>query len=103
MLDNCYKHSCAHCGRRFGQSRQFQLHKCRPENYASNVQKEMRLRNSRRSTTASVEYIGPTFIRVQRHDDILAIVGDVFSHACNDDVDTLDDGCIGDGADSNVS
>jgi len=75
-----YKHSCGHCGRRFRQPRQLELHKCRPQNFACNVQKEIRLQNCRRFNAATVEYIGPTFVRVQRHDDILAIVGDVFTH-----------------------
>jgi len=101
MLDSCYKHSCVHCGRRFRQSRQLQLHKCRPENYASNIQKEMRQRDCHRFTTATVEYVGPTFVRVQRHDDILTIVGDIFSHAHDDDDDV--DTFICDNANTNVS
>lgn len=92
--ESSYKYSCAHCGRRFRQSSQLRLHKCRPENYASNVQKEMQQRNCHRSTAGSVQYIGPTFVRVQRHEDILAIVGDIFT-ACNDDEDAMDDACVG--------
>ena len=91
-----YKCNCAHCGRRFRQSSQLRLHKCRPENYASNIQKEMRQRNCRTSTAAAVQYVGPTFVQVQRHDDILAIVGDIFTHACNDDEDALDNSCTDD-------
>ena len=82
-------HSCAHCGRRFRQTRQLQLHKCRPENYASNIQKEMRQQNRH---SCSVQYVGPTFVKVLRHDDILAVVGDIFSHSDN----VEDDECAAD-------
>ena len=70
-----------HIADEFRQSRQLQRHKCRPENYASNVQKEMRQRNCRNSA----QYIGPMFVTVPRHNDILDIVGDIFSHASDDD------------------
>ena len=80
------KQSCAHCGRQFAQCRQFQLHKCRPENYANNIQKEMLLQSCHSADAR--QYIGPTFVTVKRHDDILAIVGDIFSHMYTSKDDT---------------
>jgi len=52
----------------------------------------MRLQN--RPGASTVQYIGPTVVRVQRHDDILAIVGDIFSQA--DDDGALDNTCTDD-------
>jgi len=63
----------------------------------------MQQRNSHRSTAASVQYIGPTFVRVQRHDDILAIVGDIFSACNDDDEDAMDDMCVGDSINNDVT
>ena len=95
-------HSCAHCGRTFRHDRQLQLHKCRPENYASNVQKEMRQRSRRLSGSAATQYIGPTFVKVPRHDDILAVVGDIFSHSDNGDDGAVESTCVADSPSSGI-
>jgi len=98
----CSLRQCAHCGRTFRQSRQLQLHKCRPENYASNIQKEMHQQSRHRSRSAAVQYIGLTFVKVQRHDDILAIVGDIFSHTDYGEDNALENTCITDTHSSDV-
>jgi len=50
----------------------------------------MRQQSRHCSRSASVQYVGPTFVKVQRHNDILAIVGDIFSDTDNDEDETLE-------------
>jgi len=64
----------------------------------------MRQRSRRLSCSAATQYIGPTFVKVPRHDDILAVVGDIFSHSESDNGDdgAVESTCVADSPSSGI-